>query len=236
MNGVTAAALVAAVVGLPATARAQAALAGTCKDASGQVLRGVTVEVSSPALIEGTRTAVTDVNGQYNMVDLRPGTYAVQFSLAGFSPVRRDGIVLSGDFTASVDAVLQVTVEEVVLVKAHSPVVDAHHALVQYALSRNLLDAIPTSRSYQAVGQLAPSITLSRPDIGGTENFFTTHLRVHGSLASDQAIHLDGMDTTDGEGAGRYQGFYRDDGDNEEVVFTTSARPLKCRRAACAST
>ena len=68
---------------LPATAFAQATLTGTVRDASGGALPGVTVEASSPALIEKTRSAVTDGSGQYRIVDLRPGTYTLVFTLPG---------------------------------------------------------------------------------------------------------------------------------------------------------
>ena len=77
-----------------------ASIAGVVRDTSGGVMPGVTVEASSPALIEKTRTAITDGDGQYKIIDLRPGTYTVTFSLAGFSTVKREGIELTGDFTA----------------------------------------------------------------------------------------------------------------------------------------
>ena len=86
---------------LPVMASAQATISGLVKDASGAVLPGVTVEASSPALIEKTRTAVTDGTGQYAIENLRPGTYSVKFTLAGFAPVEREGVELSGSFTIS---------------------------------------------------------------------------------------------------------------------------------------
>src|SRR5450631_1178104 len=88
---------------LPATARAQSAFAGVVKDASGAVLPGVTVEASSPALIERVRSVATDGTGQYKIVDLRPGTYGVTFTLPGFNTLKRDGIELAGSFTATVN-------------------------------------------------------------------------------------------------------------------------------------
>src|SRR3954466_4266586 len=84
---------------LPATAFAQASLTGTVRDASGGVLPGVTVEAASPALIEKTRDAVTDGSGQYRIVDLRPGTYSLTFTLPGFSTIKRDGVELTGSQT-----------------------------------------------------------------------------------------------------------------------------------------
>ena len=88
----------------PAAARAQASVTGLVKDSTGAVLPGVTVEASSPVLIEKVRTAVSDGTGQYRIVDLRPGTYTVTFTLTGFGTVKREGIELTGSFTASVNA------------------------------------------------------------------------------------------------------------------------------------
>ena len=113
------------VVGLLAVPRmvaAQSAIAGVVRDATGAVLPGVTVEVTSPALIEKARTAVTDQAGQYRVVDLRPGTYSVAFTLAGFRPIRREGIVLEANFTAPVNAELRVgAIAETVTVSARLP-------------------------------------------------------------------------------------------------------------------
>ena len=67
-------ALVAVTIGEGA-AFAQA-IAGVVRDASGGVMPGVTVEAASPALIEKTRTVVTDGDGQYKIINLSPGTYA----------------------------------------------------------------------------------------------------------------------------------------------------------------
>src|SRR4051812_43048139 len=86
----------------------ESAISGTVSDTSGAVLPGVTVEVSSPALIEGVRNAVSDGQGRYNVTNLRPGTYAVTFTLTGFAIVKREGIVLNAGFTAPVNAEMKV--------------------------------------------------------------------------------------------------------------------------------
>jgi hypothetical protein len=93
---------------VPSIVYAQASIAGVVKDASGAVLPGVTVEASSPALIEKSRTVVTDNSGQYRIVDLRPGTYTVTFTLTGFTVVKREGIELTGSFNAAVNADLRI--------------------------------------------------------------------------------------------------------------------------------
>src|SRR6185503_5913202 len=97
------------VVFFPALCFAQfGSIAGVVRDGSGAILPGVTVEAASPALIEKTRTALTDGGGQYRLEQLRPGVYAVTFTLQGFSSVRRDGIEISAGFTAPINVSLVV--------------------------------------------------------------------------------------------------------------------------------
>src|SRR3979490_63461 len=100
--------LIALISLVPTAAFAQASIAGAVKDTTGALLPGVTVEAASPALIEKVRTVVTDGQGRYQIVDLRPGPYTVTFSLAGFSTVRREGIDLSTGFTANVTVEMKV--------------------------------------------------------------------------------------------------------------------------------
>src|SRR4029450_730894 len=87
---------------LPASVFAQATLTGTVRDASGGVLPGVTVEASSPVLIEKVRSATTDDTGQYRIIDLRPGTYSMTVTLPGFNTVKRDNIELIGSQTLTI--------------------------------------------------------------------------------------------------------------------------------------
>src|SRR5438876_6734174 len=130
---------------LPSLAYAHAAITGVVKDTSGAVLPGVTVEAASPVLIEKVRSVVSDATGQYRIVDLRPGTYSVTFSLPGFSTVKREGIELSGSFVATVNSDLKVgALEETITVTGETPIVDVQSAKVQQTVSKDVIAAIPT--------------------------------------------------------------------------------------------
>ena len=100
--------LVCMLLPLSAWAQQQGAIGGIVKDATGGVLPGVTVEASSPALIEKVRTGTTDGSGVYKIVSLPPGVYTVTFSLPGFGTVKREGVELTTGFTATINAEIQV--------------------------------------------------------------------------------------------------------------------------------
>ncbi len=119
--------LVVACVGvLSTTAYAQSSsITGVVRDASGAVLPGVTVEAASPELIEKVRSAISDGTGTYRIIDLRPGTYTVTFTLPGFATVKREGLLLPADFVSTVNAELKIgALEETINVAGESPIVD----------------------------------------------------------------------------------------------------------------
>ena len=142
---------------LPSFAHAQAAIAGVAKDSSGGVLPGVTVEASSPALIDKSRSAITDSAGLYKIENLRPGTYTVVFTLAGFNTSRREGVELTGSFTASINAELKVgSVEESITVTGETPVVDLQSATKQRVMDAKVISEIPTGRVFANLAVLVP--------------------------------------------------------------------------------
>jgi len=139
--------LSALITAWPAMADAQA-LAGVVRDPSGAVLPGVTVEASSSVLIEKVRAVVTDNSGQYRIVDLRPGTYTLTFTLPGFNTVARTGIEVSGSGTVTVNSDMMVGgLEETITVAGETPVVDVQNATRQAVMSGELVASVPAARS-----------------------------------------------------------------------------------------
>jgi hypothetical protein len=189
---------------LPGVAQAQdSAIAGIVTDDTGGVLPGVSVNVTSPVLIEGTRTVVTDGQGRYNVTQLRPGTYDVTFTLSGFSIVRREGITLTQGFTAPVNAQLKVgSLEETVTVSGASPTVDVQNVRAQNVMTREVLDTLPNAQTLASFSALTLGVVMggaSTQDVGGSagEQGTTT---VHGSRGNDQKFAMDGMNTNNSMG------------------------------------
>jgi hypothetical protein len=216
-----------AVIIFPALCFAQfGAIAGVVKDSTGAVLPGVTVEAASPALIEKTRTAVSDGAGQYKVEQLRPGVYTVTFTLTGFSTVRREGIEISAGFTAPVNTSLKVgAVSETIIVSAEAPVVDVQNISEQKTLQKEALDALPTARSFATLGTTLPGVTADQRDVGGTEGERGNILSAHGGNAFDMTIQVDGipMGTIGASGGGAWSTFSLNDAAAQEISFETAA-------------
>jgi len=204
----------------PAIAHAQgtSGIAGIVKDPSGAVMPGVTVEASSPALIERVRSVVSDSEGQYRILDLRPGTYSVTFSLPGFSTVKRDGIELSAGFTGTVNAELRVgSLEETITVSGASPLVDTQNVAQQKIIARNVLDTVPGSRTNFAAFTPGASMVA---DVGGSAgNDAGAIFTIHGSKSGDTRRLIDGMRWNSMEGTNSGTGFYFNPATAEEVAI-----------------
>jgi hypothetical protein len=209
---------------IPAAVYAQASVTGTVKDASGAVLPGVTVEAASPALIEKVRTGVTDGTGQYRIEDLRPGTYSVTFTLTGFSTVKREGIELTGSFTATVNTELTIgSLQETIVVTGETPIVDVQSATRQSVVSKETIAALPTSGGYSSLLALTPGI------LGGTQDVATgpcaCTFSAHGAILSSRAnsegrTMLDGLLIAVPQAAS--SNYLSDTRSAQEVTFTVS--------------
>ena len=193
---------------VPVHVYAQASIAGVVKDTSGAVLPGVTVEASSPALIEKVRSVVTDGTGQFQIVNLVPGTYSVAFTLPGFNTVKREGIVLSGSFTAKIDADLRVgALEETITVTGETPLVDVQNTKRERVIDREIIDNVPTSRTAYDMASLIPGVSrsgLTNQDVGGSSSSGTPigSVAVHGGRTGDQLLLRNGIETVGQSGTG----------------------------------
>ena len=210
---------------LPSTVYAQASLLGVVRDTSGGVLPGVTVEAASPVLIEKVRTAVTDGNGRYQIIDLRPGAYTVTFSLAGFNTVKRDGVTLSGGGETAIDVDLRVgALEETITVTGEAPTVDVSTTTRQATLTADVIDALPSSRSYASLARLIPGTSGGGDDVGGSQTQGTgSSVTVHGSRNQDQRVTLNGINTMTLQAGGNIGGQIPDMGSASEVTIDHTA-------------
>jgi hypothetical protein len=155
---------------VPAVALAQASITGVVRDTSGAVLPGVTVEATSPVIIEKVRSATTDGTGRFIIPDLRPGTYRVTFSLPGFRSVVRDELELQGTSVVTANADMAVgAVEETITVSGATPTVDLQSTTRQVSITQEIVSQIPSSRNPFALGVLIPGVTQSfgARDVGG---------------------------------------------------------------------
>ena len=221
MRAITRTLLLAFVVVVPSSAFAQAVIAGIVRDTSGAVLPGVSVEASSPALIEKVRVAVSDGSGQYRIENLRPGTYTVTFNLQGFSPLRREGIELTGSFTATVNADLRVgTLAETVTVTGETPIVDVQSSKREMTLDSNVIKSLPTVRSYQGMVNMVPGVLTNVNDVA--TGVVTTQFPIHGGRANESRMLIDGLNVGNPPGGNQPPSYSADIGNAQEIAFTTS--------------
>jgi hypothetical protein len=221
MRGLMAACVVVGVlVSVPSTVLAQASLTGIVRDTSGGVLPGVTVEAASPVLIERVRSAVSDGAGQYRIIDLRPGTYTVTFTLPGFGAVRREGIVLEGTFTATVNAELSIgNIAETITVSGESPIVDVQSVRRQTVVDSATIDAIPAAKSYGALLVLLPNT------VAGNQSQVVPGMVVFGGAGgriNEGRLQLDGLHVGSAFNGAGVSAYRPDIGGAQEVVMTSS--------------
>jgi hypothetical protein len=221
--------VLASLVLLPVDVLAQSEIAGVVKDASGSVLPGVTVEASSPALIEKSRAAVSDGDGHYRIISLRPGVYTVSFTLPGFSTVVREGIELTSNFAATVDAEMKIgALNETITVTGETPIVDTQSITSRTVMTREVMDALPTGRNIQAIGIMIPGTQLSlggggalSRDVGGSGSLQQSPLQYRGS--GDTVQTIEGLRLNNLEAQGQFSGVYWNDASFEELSYITGA-------------
>ena len=208
---------------VPAVSSAQSAIVGLLTDDSGGVLPGVSVEVTSPAMIEGTKTTVTDSQGRYRFEAMRPGVYKLSFSLTGFGTVVREGVNLPSNFTATVNAEMKVgSLEETINVSGTAPQVDVQQASRTTVIARDVIDSLPISRNVMGLGVLAGGVRPTTPDMGGMQTTEQVGLRARGLGGFDGEQQVEGMSVQSYEGGSQS---FMDDTLNSEMTVTTAAIP-----------
>ena len=209
------------VVTVPVAAFGQPAIGGIVSDPSGAPMAGVLVEASSTALIEKTRKTLTDAAGRYRLEDLVPGTYRVRFTLQGWKPYQREGVELAGSFTAVVNAELAVgSMNETITVIGETPAIDVHRAGREITLSGDLVQSIPTARSYNAVLSLIPGVLTNANDtVTGTA---ATSFPIHGGRTNEGRLSLDGMTVGSPPSGNSATSYVLDVAQSQEVTFVTA--------------
>ena len=206
---------------LPAVAHGQSRIVGQVTDNTGGVLPGVVVEAASPVLIEGSRIAITDSRGRYGIVDLRPGTYEVTFTLPGFSIAVRDELALPANFALTIDVEMVIgALEETVTVSGEAPIVDVQQAQRTQIIPREVIDAVPTGRSWQTRVALMPGLRTSL-DIGGSRAMDQHAIRTAGLADNNTTVLIDGMQLNNLSSNGASQ-YYLNDAFTHEMAVQTS--------------
>ena len=179
------------------TALAQATIAGVVRDASGAILPGVSVEATSSSLTEKVRTAVSDATGQYRIVTLPPGAYAVTFTLAGFKSVRRDNVSVSGSGVIPINADMQLgSLEETITVTGASPLVDTQTTRRETVVSAETINALPITRNYGGVLYATPGLTV-QPGVNNNALMPGMSLfSAHGGIGPEGRVFVDGVSVT----------------------------------------
>jgi hypothetical protein len=219
------------VIALPwaAFAQAGASITGTVRDSSGGVLPGVTVEATSPVLIQKVRSAVSDANGVYRITELLPGTYTVTFSLQGFTSQKLENIELSGSFVRTLNGELAVgNISDFVTVSGDAATVDLQNTTRQTVVTSEVMSALPTGRNMFNLGVLIPGVTLTtgglaNQDVGGALGPNTLALGIHGGQTQDQRLTMNGVSLSTMIGGGWGGGTIPNTAGVAEILFDTSA-------------
>ena len=202
-------------------------ITGRVTDETGAVLPGVTVTITSAALITGTNVTTTTEYGVYKFIALPPGSYDVKFELEGFRPIENKEIKISAYFVAKVDVVMSIAVlEEVLTVTGEAPAVDTTSNVSSTSFDKNLLEHIPSGRDLWVVAEQVPGVVMDRYNIGGTESAQQSSGFVHGSQ-SQQDYSINGLSLNWPGGPGSATSFYFDHDSFEEVQIQTSAAPAE---------
>ena len=212
---------------LTPAAWSQSSISGTIKDPSGAAMPGVSVEVTSPALIEKSRSVTTDTSGRFNVIDLRPGGYAVKATAPGFKTYKEDNIDVPANTAVPLFIDMAVgSTGDTITVQAEAVAVDVENATHQQVLTREIQDAVPAPRNMQALAALVPGVRLrsgtgANPDVGGSQQMEQTYIIGHGYGAVHTTVLIDGMNINSNYLDGTIQN-YVDNSIIQQATYQTS--------------
>src|SRR6185436_4449693 len=213
--------VLAGAVLLPSVAAAQGTLTGTVRDGSGAVLPGVTVEAASPAIQGVVRTVVTDGAGVYRIIELPPGTYSLTFSLAGFSNVKREGIILSGTAVLTIPIDMRVgAIEETVTVTGESPVVDVQTVRRETVLDQEVIQSVPGARTVGNLLNATPGLTVDTNGLNPTPTM--TFFSARGGQTNEGRMTVNGLTVAAAFNGGGVSSYILDTVNSDEVSVTVS--------------
>src|SRR3954451_18303482 len=222
--------IVVVALGVAATARAQVqtgSILVKAVDQQGAVMPGVSITISSPVLVAGSMTGVTDAAGTYRFPSLVPGTYEVRLELSGFQSIVRQGIaVLVGQTTPIEQSLKVATLAETVTVSGQSPTVDTTSANVNVNLSEQLIQGTPGGRDIWGLLEAkVPGLVMSRPDVGGTSGGLQGTFSARGTASAQNTSFLNGVNVGDPAAIGA-AGFYYDFDAFDDIQVSTGAHDI----------
>ncbi len=168
-------------------------LTGTIMDETGEALPGVSVEISSAALVAGKRSTVTSGRGTYVFLNLPPGKYSISASLQGFKTVVQENIVITAGSSIVVDLKMEPgRLEESITVTATGPVVDAKNSTISANIQNELLAKLPTSRdAFYDLALTTPGMVAQ-----GKDGDWLPSPNAYGGTSNENVFLINGVNTT----------------------------------------
>jgi hypothetical protein len=196
-------------------------------DEQAAVMPGVTVTISSPIMVAGTMTGVTDAGGAYRFPSLSPGTYSVRIELSGFQVITREGIAVSVGQTTPLEFTLRVAgLAESVTVTGQSPVVDTTRVNVGVNLSQKLLETTPSGRDiWSIVEYKVPGLVMASPDVGGNQGGLQRGISSRGTGNAQNTQMINGVNVGDPAAIG-FAGYYYDPSSFSDIQVSSGAQDI----------
>src|SRR6516165_5970984 len=196
-------------------------------DEQGALMPGVTITLTSPVLVAGSMTGVTDAGGVNRFPSLVPGTYTVKIELSGFQTITRENIVVLVGQTTPVEFSMKVaSLAENITVTGASPTVDTTSATVAVNLSEQLIQGTPGGRDIWALVEAkVPGLVISRPDVGGTSGGLQGTYSARGTASSQNSQFLNGINVGDPAAIGA-AGYYYDFDAFDDIQVSTGSHDI----------